>query len=323
MTIELPNTKQEGFQWSDFSKAVLDPKATAPKLDKFAESITHALKFIARNGLMEFNIKHCNKSLSLALDKSDASPLYLTHRDGCAQFSLELEAHQQGVLFEYVETESVNVLAQIRLGEGARLTHYRVFQPCDSGVHFTHHEIEVARGASYDGVVLTSGAELQRADSRITLTDEGAHARLRVASFMKDETHCDIGAEMLHLAADTQSMFHAHGVLKDKARTSFRPTGFIQKGSTGAKLHQLTKSLLLSETAVMNAKPELAIYHDNVECSHGVASASLDENALFYLLARGIDAQEARQILLDAFIAELFQDDEKALTLAQIKLGAL
>ena len=127
----------------------------------------------------------------------------------------------------------------------------------------------------------------------------------------------------MHLSPKTISTTRAHILVKDKAQANFRPTGVIEKGASQAVLHQLTKALLLSDSASMNAKPELAIYHDDVECSHGVASTSLDKDALFYFGARGVSKDQARKMLLEAFVTELFQDDAQALTLAQIKLGSL
>ena len=190
MVLALPNKKVEGFQWSDFSSVVFNTKTMLPKPDKDIGAITHAQDFPEHNGLIAFNKKHCNKNLAIVIDETDDAPLYLTHQNGCGQFTLDVKAGKSCHLFEYVETEAVNVLARIKLEPGAELLHYRIFQPCaeGEGAHFIHHEIEVAQDAHYNAILLTSGSAIQRTDSRIKLIGEGASAYVRAACFMKEHS---------------------------------------------------------------------------------------------------------------------------------------
>lgn len=317
MEIALPNRKQEGWHWSDFSQIPLDENSTKSatvllNLDLPLKISKAKNNFENKNGLVALNLANCENISELVIDNSPKTPLHLEHQNGCSQFLLTLKPNQQLTLFENVLSSGwSNSLMKIKLERGAKLNHYRAFN--SAAITFTHHEIEIAENAEYNASLITSGGRLERIDNKIELMGEGAKACFRAAGFVNGSNHSDMGVEIHHRKPNCKSLAQCHAIVLDKARASFRSTGIVYENAHATQLQQLTKALLLSDDAVMNAKPELVINHDDVECSHGVAVGSLDPEAVFFLNTRGVEDEVAKQMLLNAFITELFESDETAL----------
>ena len=115
----------------------------------------------------------------------------------------------------------------------------------------------------------------------------------------------DTTTDIEHLAANTFSRQLVKGVVGGDAKGVFQGKIHIAEGAVKTEGFQLHKALLLSDTAEVDVKPELEIFADDVKCSHGAASGELDEEQLFYMRSRGIGLQEARQILIDAYLDEV------------------
>jgi len=125
---------------------------------------------------------------------------------------------------------------------------------------------------------------------------------------MRGDEHCDNTTVIDHLAPDTTSREVFKGVLDDQSRAVFQGKIVVHKDAQRINGHQLSKALLLSDAAEMDAKPELEIYADDVKCSHGATTGQLDETELFYLRSRGIPEAQARNMLIRSFLAEAVQE---------------
>ncbi|MDP6885030.1 MAG: SufD family Fe-S cluster assembly protein, partial [Rhodospirillales bacterium] len=108
-----------------------------------------------------------------------------------------------------------------------------------------------------------------------------------------------------HASPGAESRVVFKGVIDDTARGVFQGKTLVRQQAQKTDGHQLHKALLLSPGAEVNAKPELEIYADDVKCGHGATAAQLDEDMVFYLLARGIPEARARQLLTEAFLGEV------------------
>lgn len=192
----------------------------------------------------------------------------------------------------------------IRVGEGAQLHHYKIQEEGLEAVHIATTHAELARGALYDGFILTKGARLSRNEVSVRLTGPGAECHLNGAYMVRGEQHCDITTTIDHLAPQTSCREVFKGVIDDKARAVFQGRITVHPDAQQSNGHQLSKALLLSDQAEIDAKPELEIFADDVKCSHGATAGDLDRDALFYLRARGIPEAAARDILIEAFLAE-------------------
>ena len=121
---------------------------------------------------------------------------------------------------------------------------------------------------------------------------------------MRGTQHCDNTTVIEHCVPHTSCREVFKGVLDDEARAVFQGRIVVHPGAQQTDGHQLSKAMLLSDRAEIDAKPELEIYADDVKCSHGATAGDLDHDALFYLRARGLPEARARALLIEAFLTE-------------------
>jgi len=188
-----------------------------------------------------------------------------------------------------------------------------------------HLVIEVEAGASFDLRILNTGAAFGRiaVDARL---GEGATFTLGAAQLGGDSQTLEIVTEVAHEAPGAVSRQVVRSVLGGQATGTYLGKVAVARGSNGTDSEQSVRAMLLSRTATANAKPELEIYADDVKCAHGCAVGELDANGLFYLQSRGLPPEEAKKLMLQAFVAEAFSgaaDEEKLLALALERLGEL
>jgi len=122
------------------------------------------------------------------------------------------------------------------------------------------------------------------------------------------DDHIDTTTKVVHRAPQGTSRQVYKTVLDDKAHGVFQGKIAVEKGAQKTDGYQLSRALLLSDQAEMDAKPELEIFADDVKCSHGSAIGDLDENALFYLRSRGLNEDQARALLIEGFVSESLED---------------
>ena len=124
------------------------------------------------------------------------------------------------------------------------------------------------------------------------------------ASLIDDAEHLDWQLVIEHAVPNTRSDTQFNALLRGKARATFNGRIHIHEGAVGTSADLTNRNLALDDGAEINTKPELEIYNDDVKCSHGATVGRLDDQALFYLMSRGIDADRARQLLCEAFLFE-------------------
>jgi Fe-S cluster assembly protein SufD len=124
----------------------------------------------------------------------------------------------------------------------------------------------------------------------------------------RDGQHADNTTVVEHAAPNTTSRQVYKGALDGKSRGVFQGRVVVHPGAQKTDGHQSCKTLLLSDRAEIDVKPELEIYADDVKCSHGAVAGELEETALFYLRARGIPEREARNLLVEGFLGEVVDE---------------
>ena len=199
-------------------------------------------------------------------------------------------------------------VTEVVVGDGARLHHYRWQQEGDQGFHLSNTLARVGRDATYDSFTLTLGGDLTRNEGVVRLDGSGSDVRVSGAYMAGGATHVDTTMLIDHTASDCRSRQVFKGVLDDAARGVFQGKITVRSEAQRTDGHQLSNALLLSPRAEMDSKPELEIFADDVKCSHGSTAGELDDQALFYLRARGIDADVARGLLIEAFVAEAIEE---------------
>jgi len=197
-----------------------------------------------------------------------------------------------------------NGVSELSLWPGARLRHYKVQRENTAAFHLSTVTGRLERNASYEGFLLTLGARLSRNEVRLDLAGPGAEAWLSGAYLVRGDQLCDTTTVIDHATPEGKSQQLFKGVIDDKARGVFQGKVLVRPGAQKTDAQQLNRALLLSDDARIDAKPELEIHADDVKCSHGATAGDLDDDALFYLRARGIDRDGARALLVGAYVNE-------------------
>jgi Fe-S cluster assembly protein SufD len=197
-----------------------------------------------------------------------------------------------------------NGSTEIVLAEGAKLTHIKLQVEAENANHIWHHTVSIPAGAQYTSQVVSTGGALARNRITIKLMGEGADCVLDGAYSARAKQHLDHTSKIVHAVADTTSRQVYNGVLDDHGRGVFQGHIVVAEDAQRTDGHQLNRALMLSDHAEIDSKPMLEIYADDVKCSHGATAGDLDDTQLFYLQSRGIPADEARRLLVEAFLAE-------------------
>lgn len=198
-----------------------------------------------------------------------------------------------------------NPVSEIALGPGAMLRHYKIQDEAPTAYHLAASEVVLAAGSRYENFAAAFGANLSRNEIRVRFDGERGDCRLNGVFLLHGEQHGDTTTLIDHAKPRCTSREVYKGVLDGKAHGVFQGKIAVRPGAQKTDGHQLCRALLLSRDAEIDTKPELEIYADDVKCSHGAAAGALDEEALFYMQARGIDRDHARSLLIEAFVGEV------------------
>ena len=201
-----------------------------------------------------------------------------------------------------------NSVSEIELGANATLHHYKIQNEYKGATHVAASEVRIAEKAAYENFVVTTGAKISRNEIHSKIIGSDADCRLMGTYLLSEKQHGDHTTLIEHAAPDSTSNEIYKGVLADCARGVFQGKILVEKGSQRTVSHQLNQALLLSNGTEIDSKPELEIYADDVKCSHGASAGELDEEALFYLRARGINEVNARNILIEAFMKSVLDE---------------
>ncbi len=201
----------------------------------------------------------------------------------------------------------VDRVTNLNLAEGASLTHVRLEDEDGQAVHLSTVLGDVSADASYIANTLAVGGRAGRMQSALHFAGQGAHAESNTAYLLRDAQHLDSTIVVDHAVPGCTSGALAKGVLDDEATGVFQGKVIVAPQAQKSDATQMSNALLLSRDAAMNAKPELEIYADDVQCAHGSTIGELDGDALFYLRSRGIDEQTARQMLISAFLGDVLE----------------
>ncbi|WP_424812366.1 Fe-S cluster assembly protein SufD [Roseococcus sp. YIM B11640] len=197
-----------------------------------------------------------------------------------------------------------NPVFEIQVGEGATLSHIRLQREGRSGFQLSTVEAAVQAGGTYDNFTLNAGAKLVRNEIHAALLGPKAACHMNGVQLAGDGQHADTTTFLDHAAPDCASRQTYKTVLAGKSRGVFQGKILVRQAAQRTDGYQMNQALLLSEEAEIDAKPQLEIYADDVKCSHGATVGALDEAQLFYLRARGIPAEQARAMLVQAFLTE-------------------
>ncbi|MCU1246563.1 MAG: Fe-S cluster assembly protein SufD [Acidobacteria bacterium] len=201
----------------------------------------------------------------------------------------------------------VNAVTEIVAGGGAVVDHTKL--SCDSleAFHIGTVQIHQERASSVVSRNIAIGGAITRNDINGVLAGEGANLVLDGLFVGTATQHLDSHTVIDHARPHCESIELYKGVLDQQARGIFDGRIIVRPDARKTVSRQTNKNLLLSETAIVDSKPTLEIFNDDVKCNHGSTIGQLDEESLFYLRSRGIDAEEARSLLVYAFASEIVE----------------
>lgn len=218
-----------------------------------------------------------------------------------------------------------NVRLTLELAEGARVTRVVLLDDVADAISVEVAEVtRLGAGARFEQTVLTSGARLQRNETRVAHPGHEAAVRLDGVYVLDGERHADLTTSVTHAGVGGETRQLTKGVVRDRARGVFQGRIIVEHGADKTDARMGHHALILSDTAEVDAKPELQIWADEVACAHGNTIGAIDEDALFYARSRGIPEPEARAMLTAAFLGEVTDgiEVEPAREIAQAWLAA-
>jgi Fe-S cluster assembly protein SufD len=198
-----------------------------------------------------------------------------------------------------------NGVTEIFAGENAVVDHYKVQQEGLDAFHVSTVQINAQRSATVSSHSFSLGGRLVRNDANAVLDGEGAEVTLNGLYLADGDRLIDNHTTIDHARAHCPSHEIYKGILGGKARAVFNGKIIVRQDAQKTDAKQTNRALLLSDSASINTKPQLEIFADDVKCTHGAAIGQLDEDAIFYLRARGLTYFEARDLMIHAFAGEI------------------
>jgi Fe-S cluster assembly protein SufD len=196
-------------------------------------------------------------------------------------------------------------VTEISGGPGATIDHYKLLRDGAAAFHIGSMHVGLDRSASFVSHAITLGGAIARSDVDATLAGEGAECTLNGLYLANGTQLVDTHTTIRHAQPHCSSHELYKGILDDHARAVFNGKIVVSIDAQKTDAKQTNKALLLSEDAQINTKPELEIFADDVRCTHGATVGQLDADALFYLRARGLALDQARNVLIHAFASDL------------------
>jgi Fe-S cluster assembly protein SufD len=206
-----------------------------------------------------------------------------------------------------------NLMIHADLKANSHLGFYIAQNENQDSVHIQGLHLEQASGSTLDSFIMSLGAKLSRIDVSTVYLGSQACAHMNGLYAVSDKQHVDIHLNAEHIATHCSTYQNIRGMADGSAKAVFNGRICVHKNAVKSYSEQANHNLLLSSTAEIDTKPELEIYNDDVKCAHGATVGQLDQDALFYLMARGISKHEALAILRQAFVEQQFEliQDEK------------
>jgi Fe-S cluster assembly protein SufD len=306
-----PSRRSEAWKWSDLSRMTRDaPSRSAPV------AVAQGGPFRALGGEeMTFGNGHTPGTGHFQARGQQTLRLrFVSNTVGTghgAHASITLEPGADLLLLESHEGLGTTYFAHNRVSievpVGAKLTRIVLAEDGEGATAISEAKVSVAPGGTCHQIVLMTGARLQRAETHLAHSGDGAEVRMDGVYVLKGSRHADMTSVVRHSGLDGVTSQLTKGVVHDQARGVFQGKIVVERGADGTDARMGHHALILGERAEVNAKPELEIYADDVSCAHGNTVGALDENALFYLQSRGLPRPEAQALLTEAFLMEVVE----------------
>ncbi len=203
------------------------------------------------------------------------------------------------------ELSRSTAFAEYRVGEAAKLEHYRFALQTGGAMNAGGSHFELASKADLNSTLVGFGSQMSRVDVDVTHAGEHAFAKLNAIYLLDGKELFDLHSTIEHVAANGTTEENVRGIVADNSRAVFNGRIHIHRDAQKTLAELNNRNLLMSDRAEINTKPELEIYADDVRCAHGATIAEIDKKALYYMQSRGVSRAQAQIMLNFGFINEL------------------
>ena len=285
------------------------------------DEINTGLKLENENSLIDLNNAFTNKVFKIIVKKNYSlkKPLIIYHttnekiksKNINLRLDFELEQNSSLRLIDFF-TDSAdknfsNILYNFDLKKDSVLKNYKLDKFKNDNLKYSFNNIDQEANSVSETFILSSGSNFFKNEVNCNLKGEYSSAFVNGVFSLKENQQHEIRTIINHLVENTKSYQLIKSVLGKNSKAAYQGKIFVDSKAQKTDGYQLSKAILLDETSEFNAKPELEIYADDVKCSHGSASGSLNENSIFYLMSRGLNYQQSKELLINGFLLDVVE----------------
>ena len=281
-----------------------------------SESIS---KYNHNSSLSDLNNAFINKSFKIVVKNGYqwSKPLIIYHTTNPKIWSkninlrldFELDKNSSLRLIDLFNDTSeknfLNIFYNFDLKENAVLKNYKVDKFENKNIKYSFNNIEQEKNSISETFILSSGSNFFKNEINCNLTGNYSSAFVNGIFYINNEKHHEIRTVINHLTENTKSYQLIKGVLDDSSKAVYQGKIFVNSKAQKTDGYQLSKAILLNKNSEFNAKPELEIYADDVKCSHGSTSGNLNEDSIFYLMSRGLNYEQSKELLINGFLLDV------------------
>ena len=279
------------------------------------------ISFDYENSLIDLNSAFTDKVFKIIIKKdySLKKPLIIYHstndkiKSTNINLRLDFELGENSCLklidyFANTTTKNlINIFYNFNLEKDSILKNYKIDKFINNDLKYSFNNIEQGNNSVSEIFILSAGSDYFKNEINCNLNGEYSSAFINGIFSLKENQQHEIRTTINHLVENTKSYQLIKSVLGKNSKSAYQGRIFVNSKAQKTDGYQLSKAILLDETSEFNAKPELEIYADDVKCSHGSASGSLDENSIFYLMSRGLNYQQSKELLINGFLMDVVE----------------
>ncbi|WP_440928974.1 SufB/SufD family protein [Candidatus Pelagibacter sp.] len=273
------------------------------------------------NSLIDLNIAFSNKHFKILIKKdySLKKPLIVYHltnekmksKNINLRLHFELGQNSSLKLIDFFNDDSeknfMNIFYDFNLDRDAILKNYKIDKSLNKNLKYSFNNINQKQNSISETFVFSAGSDYFKNEINCNLKGEYSSAFINGIFSLDDNKQHEIRTTINHLFENTKSYQLIKSVLGKNTKSAYQGRIYVDSKAQKTDGYQLSKAILLDETSEFNAKPELEIYADDVKCSHGSASGSLDDNSIFYLMSRGLNYKQAKGLLISGFLLDVIE----------------